>query len=121
MSRDDPLVRLRHMLDFARQAEQMIAGSSLDALRRNSTLNLAITRLVEIIGEAATHVPSHLRDRYPGIPWSQIVAMRNRLVHGYDVISEERLWDTLIDDIPELIPELERAIELESADGISRT
>jgi len=55
-------------------------------LGRNRVMQLALTRLVEIVGEAANRVSQATRQKTPGIPWPQIISMRNRLIHGYDVI-----------------------------------
>jgi uncharacterized protein with HEPN domain len=67
--------------------------------------------LVEIIGEAANRVSRPTRVRYPQIPWPQIAGMRNRLVHGYDVIDLDLLWDTITDDLPPLIGALQEIVE----------
>jgi len=66
--------------------------------------------LVELIGEAASQVPQEVRGKYPNVPWPKIVSMRNRLIHGYDVVDYEILWDTITEDLPLLITELERII-----------
>jgi len=71
---------------------------------------LSLTHLVELIGEAASQVPQEVRGKYPNVPWPKIVSMRNRLIHGYDVVDYEILWDTITEDLPLLITELERII-----------
>jgi uncharacterized protein with HEPN domain len=68
---------------------------------------LALTRLLEIMGEAASRVPVEARIRYPEIPWVQMVGMRNRLIHGYDAVDFDILWQTVIEDLPPLIAALE--------------
>ena len=73
-------------------------------------LQLALTRLVEVIGEAAAGVDLETRSRCVGIPWLQVVGMRNRLIHGYDVVDMDMLWDTVTRDIPPLISHLETAL-----------
>lgn len=83
MSRHDPSVRLRHMLDHAREAVAMVQGRTRADLDRERQFNLALVRLLEIIGEAASRVPPEQTARYPQIPWQQIVSLRNRLIHGY--------------------------------------
>ncbi len=69
--------------------------------------NLGMTRLLEIIGEAAARVSQATRDRHPQIPWSAIAGMRNRLIHGYDDVDFDILWDVVQRDLPALIVELE--------------
>ena len=67
MSRHDDTVRLRHMLDHAREATQLVAGRTRGALDQDRVLNLALTRLLEVVGEAAARV-SGRRKRDEAIP-----------------------------------------------------
>jgi uncharacterized protein with HEPN domain len=70
-------------------------------------LTLALLKCVEIIGEAAARVGKSTRTRHPALPWTDIVGMRNRLVHAYFDIDLALLWTTVTDDLPLLIAELE--------------
>ncbi len=106
MSRHDPLVSVRQMLDHAREAVAMIRGRSRGDLDTDRQLNLALVRLVEVVGEAAARVPEDFRCRYAQVPWRQTVALRNRLIHGYDVIDFDILWAILNQDLPELVETL---------------
>ena len=63
-------------------------------------------RNLELIGEAATHVPAEVRERHAGIPWRQIIATRNCLIHGYLGIDNDTLWSIVSDDIDPLIIQL---------------
>ena len=110
MSRHDPLVRLKHMLDYAREAVEMAKGQKADDLDGDRKLALALTHLVELSGEAASQVPQEIRQKYPNVPWPKIVSMRNRLIHGYDIVDYKILWDTVAEDLPSLIRELENII-----------
>ena len=114
MSRHSELVRLRHMLDHAREAVALVAGKTRADLSGNRLLQLGLVRLVEIIGEAAARVSKDWRAKCPMIPWDDVVAMRNKLIHGYDMVDLNILWDTVTDDLPRLIQELEVAIKAES-------
>ena len=76
-------------------------------------LELALTRLVEIVGEAASKITPSDRAKYPRLPWANIVGMRQRLVHGYDVVDRQVLWDTFTDDLPPLIEKLEAILKAE--------
>jgi len=107
MGKDD-LVRLRHMLDSDMEAFEFIQGKSRADLNTNRVLGLALVRLLEIVGEAANRVTITTRQQYPDIPWSQIVSLRHRLIHGYDTINLDILWKILTDDLPRLIAQLER-------------
>jgi len=111
MTRHDDRVRLRHMLDHAREAVAMITGKGRTDLQRQRMLELALVRLIEIVGEAAARVSPEGQAEYSFIPWREVVGMRNRLVHGYDSIDLDVLWDTIEDDLPPLIDELERILD----------
>ena len=76
------------------QAGFVASGLTYDATLRN----------LELIGEAATHIPDEVRAVHPEIPWRMIIAIRNRLIHGYLGIDEDTLWSIIHDDVPELLP-----------------
>ncbi|MBI2357942.1 MAG: DUF86 domain-containing protein [Deltaproteobacteria bacterium] len=59
-----------------------------------------MTHLVELVGEAAGQIPRATQKRYRDIPWPKIVSMRNRLIHGYDFVDYDILWDTITQDLP---------------------
>jgi uncharacterized protein with HEPN domain len=66
----------------------------------------ATIRNLEVIGEAATHIPDEIRTQYPDIPWRMVVATRNQLIHGYLGIDNDILWDIVSENIPELHAQL---------------
>lgn len=103
MTRHDPLVSLAQMRDYTQEAIQMADGYDRNGLGENRMLVLALTRLVEIIGEAANRIPVEIQDRHGAIPWNEIIGMRNRLVHGYDIISLDILWNTVQQKLPQLL------------------
>lgn len=111
MSERDNTVPLRHMLDYAREAAALTESRSRADLETDRLFNLAITRLVELIGEAANRVSAEDQQRLTGIPWAQIRGMRNRLIHGYDFVDHHVLCQTLTADLPLLIPALVGAFE----------
>ena len=108
---EDDRTRLRHMLDAAREAVGAVQGRTREDLDRNHVWALGLVKCIEIIGEAAGRVGKDAQERYRQIPWRQIVAMRNRLVHAYFEIDNEQLWKALTDDVPPLIEELEKILE----------
>ena len=107
MPHNDDAVRLRHMLDHAREALVLVEGRSRSDLDEDRVLNLAVVRLLEIVGEAAGRVSPEVRERYSAIPWPQIVGLRNRLIHGYDAVDMGILWQILQKDLPPLVQSLE--------------
>jgi uncharacterized protein with HEPN domain len=101
------------MLDNAREAVLMVEGKDRGDLQNERMLELSLIRLVEVIGEAAARMSQVGQKKYNSIPWPQIVGMRNRLVHGYDQVDLNILWDTIKEDLPLIIVKLEEALELE--------
>jgi uncharacterized protein with HEPN domain len=110
MSWCDSELPLHQMLDHAREAMILSKCKSLEELANDRLLGLAIVRLMEIVGEAATRVPKEERSRYPEIPWTQIISLRNRLIHGYDAIDFEIFWHILNHDLPELVLSLKKSL-----------
>ena len=110
MSRHDPVICLRDMLEHAREAVTLSRGKTRAELTKDRVLQLALVQLVEIVGEAAARIPKKEQAKFPGIPWAGVIGMRNRLIHGYDVLDLKILWDTLKDDLPRLIGELKKII-----------
>jgi uncharacterized protein with HEPN domain len=115
MTRHDEGARLRHMLDASREAVGFAKGKSRADLHADRGLQLILTRLLEIVGEAANKVPQTTRDLYPEIPWSAAIAVRNRLIHGYEDVDLDIVWQTVEEDFPRLIASLEKAIDSEPA------
>lgn len=103
-------MRLRHMLDSAREAQSFIRGERRACLEKDRKLVLSLVKSVEIIAEAAAIVTKETREGLPGIPWENIIGMRNRLIHGYFDIDLDILWQTIKKDIPPLVTRLEAAI-----------
>lgn len=95
------------MIDFARKVITYTDG--LDQARFiSSGLNYdATVRNLELIGEAATHVPEAVRAVNPQIPWRLVIATRNRLIHGYLGIDDDTLWSIIRDDVPALLSALQ--------------
>jgi len=107
MTRRDDTVSIRHMFDHAEEAVEMARGRSRADLDRDRQLNLALVRLVEIIGEAAKRVGPAKREAHPQIPWTQIIGTRDRLIHGYDRVNFDILWRIVSEELPVLIEQLQ--------------
>lgn len=108
MTQHNDMIRLRHMLDHSKEAANLIAGKDKTELQHNRVLELALIRLIEIVGEASAKVSSETQAKYPSIPWPHVIGMRNRLIHGYDSVDLDVLWDTIEVDLPPLIAEIEK-------------
>lgn len=113
MSRPDDVYRLRHMFDHAREAMDLVAAKQRRHLDTDRVLCLALARLMEIVGEAAARVTPETRNQIPLVPWSGIVGLRNRLIHGYDSMDLDILWTILSRELPELVEELGKHIDRE--------
>ena len=107
MSRHDPLVSMRHMLDYAHAALEISQPKTRADLDTDMVFRLALTRAVEVIGEAARRVPRETRIQHPMVKWQAISGMRDRLIHGYDTVNHDLLWDVVTEDLPPLIAQLE--------------
>lgn len=104
-------IRLRHMLDAANQAITFMKGKSKLSLDADPMLLLAVVKAIEIVGEAAAKITKERQADISQIPWHQIISMRNRLTHAYFDIDTDVVWQTVVEDLPELIRELETVID----------
>ena len=107
MTKRDPDLSYQHMLDHAREAVSLVEGKTRADLDTDRLLNLALVRLLEIVGEAANRIPPEEQAQHPQIPWAQIVGLRNRLIHGYDSVDFDILWQIVDQDLPPLISSIE--------------
>jgi uncharacterized protein with HEPN domain len=102
MTRDD-LVYVGHMVEQARSIEAKVRGKSRAEFDADENLRLALTYLIQTIGESARRVSHEFRDAHPGVPWEKIVGMRNRVVHDYLYVDQDVVWVTATTRIPELV------------------
>lgn len=110
MTEHDERVRLLHMLDYAREVVTFTQGKTRQSLDDDLILERALRYSIGIIGEAATHISGEVREANPDIPWANIVGMRTFLFHSYFRVERDILWRTATENIPALIPQLERVI-----------
>jgi uncharacterized protein with HEPN domain len=102
MPKDD-MVYVGHMLDTARKAGFLIEGKSRKNFDADEVLRLALTHLLQTIGESARRVSQDFRTASPQLPWKAIVGMRTKIVHDYLDVDEDIVWDTVTQELPELI------------------
>lgn len=98
--------RVGHMVEAAEQALAFVAGRSRADLDTDMMLRMALTRAVQIIGEAATQTSDAARAELPAVPWRQIAGMRNRLVHAYFDVDADILWVAATVEVPALLAQL---------------
>jgi uncharacterized protein with HEPN domain len=103
MTQHDDVAYLGHMLDMARTARRLTEGVPREQFDKDEGLQLAVTRALEIIGEAARRVSTAGRATLPGIARPSIISMRHRLAHDYFDIDLDVVWDTVTHNVPDLI------------------
>jgi len=86
MSAHNDLLAIRQMRDYALEAVSYLDGKTRAQLGENRILQNATIRVVEVVGEAANRVSKAAQAGYPGLPWRQVISLRNRLIHGYDEV-----------------------------------
>lgn len=109
MPKDD-WVYVGHMLDMSLQAREILSGKDRTNYDQDVVLRLALTHLVQIIGEAAQRVSKDFQDLHPQVPWREITGMRNRIVHDYLNVDEDVVWEVVKNDLPPLVSTLEGMI-----------
>ena len=103
-----------YLQDMIRFAEKILSYTSgMDqAMFVSSALTYDATlRNLELVGEAATHIPENVRKASPFISWRMIIATRNRLIHGYLGIDDDTLWSIITDEVPELLSSLKKLVK----------
>jgi uncharacterized protein with HEPN domain len=98
------------MLDAASDAVEFAKGQTRRSLDANRMLTLSIVKCIEIVGEAANHVSAESQKECPDIPWSDVIAMRHRLIHGYYDVDPDIVWDTVQEDLPPLIATIKKTL-----------
>ena len=88
------------VLAFTQGLQQ--APFEADAMRFDATV-----RNLELIGEAASHIPQELRNAHPAVPWRMLIATRNQLIHGYLGLDNDILWSIVQTDVPVLLHQLQ--------------
>ncbi len=92
------------------KAELLIEGVSYEQFEADFRNNFAVIRALEIIGEASKRLPNSLRASYPEIPWKGMAGMRDRIIHGYDNVDYQIVWEFVKKDIPEIKPLVKKVL-----------
>lgn len=93
---------LNDILEDISDIKEFTSGMTRESFSRDKKTIKAVVRSLEVIGEAANKIPQNIRDSYPEIPWLEIIAMRNRLIHEYFGIDLDIIWQTIEEDLDPL-------------------
>jgi uncharacterized protein with HEPN domain len=107
---DEFLDYVEDILDAMDKAQIFLEGVTYDQFEAESQINFAVVRALEIVGEATKRLPMSLREQYPGIPWKAMAGMRDRIIHGYDTVDLEIVWDVVKQDIPTIKPQIQQIL-----------
>ncbi len=102
--------RIHDILDAIAEIQKFTKGMDFESFKDDDKSVRAVEMNFIIIGEAANQIPEEIEEKYTAIPWSLMRAMRNRIVHVYFRIDEKLMWDTIQNDLPPLVPELEKLL-----------
>lgn len=109
---------LQDMAEYARKAEKFVEGVDFEDFQNNEEKIFAIVRTLEVIGEAAIHIPQSIRKRYPEVLWGKAIGMRNIVIHEYFGIDVEVIWRTVHEDMPPLRQAVTRILhDIEEDEG----
>jgi uncharacterized protein with HEPN domain len=101
-------IRIRHILDASEDAILFLKDKSKDDFKNDKILIYALVKALEIIGEAANLISTEIQDKFPEIPWRDMIDMRNFLVHEYFGINEEIVWNTVKIELPKLLTAMKK-------------
>lgn len=114
MQKDDS-VYVGHMLDMARKASGKVRGLSRAEYDADEDLRLALTHLIQTLGEAARRVSPPFQQTHPEIPWRKIVGMRHKVVHDYLEVDYDLVWDVVTAELPPLVRQLSQIVPPEAS------
>ena len=101
---------IEDILDAMDKAELMLQDIEFEQFEADFRINFAVVRALEIIGEATKRLPVNLREEYDDIPWRGMAGMRDRIIHAYDTVDLEIVWDVVVKDIPTIKPKIQQIL-----------
>jgi uncharacterized protein with HEPN domain len=113
----DISIYVKDIIENMGRVERFVEGMSYEDFIRDEKTSFAVLRCIEIMGEAAKHVPESFRLKYSEIPWKDIGGMRDKVMHFYFGVELKRVWLVIKEDIPEIKPLITEVLEdLEKGD-----
>jgi uncharacterized protein with HEPN domain len=118
----ESLIFIEHIIQNIEDIDSFMKGVSKDELRKNKEKLNAIVRSIEIIGEAAKNLPESFKNKYPEIPWKNIIGTRDLMIHRYFGVDLDSVWNIIKKDLPELKVKILKIKEaMEKSNENSRT
>jgi len=102
---------LKDIFDSVEDIESFTENMTFEDFAKDRKTINAVTRSIEVIGEAAKKIPKFIRDRYPSIPWKKMTGMRDKMIHEYFAIEISILWRTIKEDIPPIKPLIQEVLK----------
>ncbi|MEM1582071.1 MAG: DUF86 domain-containing protein [Candidatus Bathyarchaeia archaeon] len=102
---------LQDILDSIKDIEDFTRNMDFEDFARDKKTINAVIRSIEVLGEAAKHIPKSIRDKYPSVPWRKMAGMRDKLIHEYFGVDVKILWKTIKKDVPPLKPLIQNILE----------
>jgi uncharacterized protein with HEPN domain len=100
------LDHIEDILDAMGKAQLLLQNIPFEEFEDDFRIHFAVTRALEIMGEASKRLPTAVRETYPDVPWKAMAGMRDRLIHGYDDVDLAIVWNVVQNDIPQLKPKI---------------
>ena len=119
MKRDARLY-LDDIVEAVQRIEEYSPHPDYESFKQDRKAVDAIVRNFEIIGEAVNKIPSALRIKYPDIPWTEMMGMRNKLIHEYFGVDTQILWKTVKENVPQLKPQVRKMLQDLEQDSTSK-
>ena len=108
MSKRLPKLYLEDILDSIANIEDYTEGLSFESFSGDKKTIDAVVRNLEIIGEAARNIGENFAESHSGLPWSEMISMRNKVIHKYIAVDVEILWKTIKEDLPKLKDQIQK-------------
>ena len=102
---------VKDILDSMENAEKFVEGMTCEEFNEDIKTSYAVTRCIEIIGEASKNIPESMRSKYPDIPWREMAGMRDKVIHFYFGVNSLRVWLVVKEDIPKIKPLIQKVLE----------
>jgi uncharacterized protein with HEPN domain len=111
MTRRDDASRLKHIVEATEKTIRFTRGKKRHDLDSDELLKLALLQLLQIIGEAASGVSDRMKENHPEIRWRDMKDARNRLIHGYDEVNIDIVWNTVTKELPPLLKQMKSLLK----------